>query len=105
MRNIIKQIPNFITTLNLSSGVIAGDRVYIDPSTAEYADIVVVSSETLLKLNANLFSAGAEDYYLYHQKTLTSTITLNGETIGENSAESERLLSCKIIRLVDRAKR
>lgn len=86
----------------ISSGVIIGDRVYVDPTTAHYADVTYVDTETSISLNADLFLSGNEDYNIYHLKTLTATITFNGETAGMDSTECERLLCCKVVSIVDR---
>ncbi|MBI9106263.1 MAG: hypothetical protein JEZ04_05910 [Spirochaetales bacterium] len=86
----------------ISGGVIVGDRVYIDPATAHYADVIGVDTETSISLNGDLFELGNEAYNIYHNKTLTSTIIFNGETAAEDSVVGERLLCCKVLTILDR---
>ncbi|MBI9106262.1 MAG: hypothetical protein JEZ04_05905 [Spirochaetales bacterium] len=79
-----------------SFGVITGDIVYIDPSTLEGADVMAIDDANTLSLKSDLFPSGNESYYIYHEKTLTSSVLLNDVSIKEVVSQSERSLSCLV---------
>ena len=85
------------TTVDFSAnGVVVGDVVYNDKASLDYADIQAIDSVDTLSLNADLFPAGNETYFIYHKKTLTANIFFNGTSVKKEVSESEKILSCLV---------
>lgn len=75
------------------SGVITGDIVYSDPATLERSDVMGIDDANTLSLQSDLLPNGNESYYIYHEKSLTSSIILNDAIVKEVVSRSERSLS------------
>ncbi len=76
-----------------SSGVIVGDKIFSDPSSASSATVKEIETADTLKLDNDLFDLGSEPYYIYHEKSLSVDIKLNGETVDSGLSEGVRILT------------
>jgi hypothetical protein len=86
----------------ISSGVIIGDKVFKDPSTSTSANVFKVDSSDTLSINFVLFSAVNEDYYIYHEKTLTAIVKLNSVMVDDDVETNIKKLAVLVQARVDR---
>ena len=86
-----------------AEGIIVGDKVFNtdDPTVQSAALITEIEDSHNILLNIELFPGGNEPYYIYHKKTLTSKIILNGETIDTDFEENVRMLSTLVKETID----
>lgn len=85
-----------------TGGVEVGDKVYSSNIYVDYADVTSVDDANTLSLNSELFELGNEPYYIYREKTLTTQIILNGVTVDQDTATSEKILSTIVQSSIDR---
>lgn len=87
-----------------SSGILVGDKVTTttDPAILTAASVLSIIDSNKLSLNADLFTAFDDPYYLYHMKTLTAEVRLNSELIESKVDENYKLLTCLVKTSIDR---
>ena len=73
--------------------VVAGDMIYKDPAVdSSFAEVKEVESSSRLMLNRDYYSTFPENYYIYHELTLTVSILHNGEVVDDDIEEGYKHL-------------